>query len=95
MGKIITPTYRVEYRSNSCDRRNPDGRRSMCWSGRATQARLEQWRRDYNQSFNLGGVNFHISEAQGFVEHISSARIVRQSTGEVVAETTMPAFEVE
>jgi hypothetical protein len=89
VGKVITPTYRVEYRDNA-SRSNS----SMAWQGRATQKRLEQWRKDYNKSFNHGGANYHVSQALGVVVHISHAWIINQRTGEIVAKTQMPMFEV-
>jgi hypothetical protein len=66
----------------------------MCWRGRASAKRLEQWRRDYNKSFNPGGVNWHVSQAIGVVLHISHARLVHQATGATVAQVTMPTFEI-
>ena len=92
MGKSYTPTFRVEYRDNT--RKNGH----MTWDckrdGRPTVANLEKWRQGYNESFNPGGVNFGVSQAVGVVIHIVSAKLIRQATGETVAETTMPMFEV-
>lgn len=87
MGKSHTPTYRVEYVDQT-------GTHYAIWTGRATEARLAAWRRRHNDSVQPGGVNWHLSLALGIVPHISYARIVRQSTREVVAEVTMPSFEV-
>jgi len=64
----------------------------MAWNGRATKERLEQWRRDYNESFKPGNVNGHLST--DVLLHITHARIVRQRDGAVIAETTMPTFEL-
>lgn len=96
MGKSYTPTFRVEYRDNTNAQIlsfNP-----MAWDckmdGRPTVANLEKWRQGYNKSFNPGGVNFHVSKEIGVIIHISNAKLIRQSTGEVVAETAMPMFEV-
>jgi len=41
-----------------------------------------------------GGVNFHVSDSRGVIAHISTVRVIRQSTGEVVAESNAPLFEV-
>lgn len=93
MGHSYTPTYRVEYHDNT----RPALVNMTSWdrdNGRPTVTNLEKWRVGMNQSFNPGGANWHISEGCGVVAHIHKARIVRQSTGETVAETTMPAFEV-
>ena len=89
MGTSRTTTYRVEYNTNL------DGNmvQTMCWKGRATQARLEDWRRTYNRSFQPGGCNAHLATERG-VLHITKARLVLQESGVVVARTEMPMFEV-
>ena len=91
MGKSYTPTFRVEYQDNT-------GSNHMAWhskrDGRPTVANLEKWRQEYNKSFNIDGVNFHASMHCGVIIHINKAKLIRQSTGEVVAETVMPVFEV-
>lgn len=102
MGKI-TPTYRVEYRDNhlafgivGADAISRVDRRAvhvMAWDGRPSDAALDAWRRDLNGSFAAGGANAHLATALGSVPHVYWARIVRQSTNEVVAETAAPAFE--
>lgn len=91
MGRVVTPTYRVETTTNV-------GRLTdMAWNckrdGRPTAENLEEWRKGYNRSFLPGGVNGprHDSDV---ILHISSARIVRQSTGKAVAEVRAPMFEV-
>jgi hypothetical protein len=102
MGKVITPKYRVEYRTNhlamgitAADMVTRDGRRvnTMIWSGRVSAERLKTWRDDYNRSFENGGANFHVSQGRGGILRIHWARIVEQRTGRVVAEYTAPAFE--
>jgi hypothetical protein len=83
MGRSYTPTFRVEY----------NGGAQMCWDskrdGRPTEANLDAWRDGYNASFQPGGVNGHLA---GY--RIGAARLVRQATGEVVAEVAAPMFEV-
>lgn len=86
MGKSYTPTYRVEYRDQT-------GLHSECWKGRATAQRLEAWRQARNTSLGHGGVNYHLSLAVGLIVHVSWARLIRQSTREVVAEVRQPLFE--
>jgi len=85
-----TPTYRVEVKANK-----PMG--MFGWNGRqdgaATEANLEKWRQSYNTSFQVGGVNGPINDGD-IIVHISSAKLIRQSTGELVAEVTGPAFEI-
>jgi len=102
MGKIVTPKHRVEYRDNCLALgwtapdmvSRVDGRAcyTQAWKGRATQEKLEAWRKAMNASFREGGSNAHI-RPRDTVPHINMARIVNQSTGRVVAETTMPMFE--
>lgn len=95
MGRSYTPTYRVEYNDNPF---------RVAWNGieawdckrygRPTAKNLTEWRNRRNASMQKGGVNDHIPAALGYIPHISHAKIVRQSTGEVVAEYVMPAFEI-
>ena len=90
MGCSTTPTYRVEVTANK-------SLSNFAWHGRqdgaATEANLEKWRQGYNASFQVGGVNGPRSD-DDIIVHISSARLIRQSTGEQVAETNAPAFEI-
>lgn len=91
MGRVVTPTYRVEVRMNV------GSMTPFCWDcrrdGRPTVKNLEAWRQKYNQSFQPGGVNGP-RKADDVILHISRAKVIRQSTGEVVAETVAPMFEV-
>jgi len=89
MSRDYTPTYRVEYVMNV-------GRATMAWQdiyGRPDKDGLENWRQAYNASFQPGGVNAP-SEKTSIVPHITTAKLIRQSTGEIVAETYAPAFEI-
>jgi hypothetical protein len=75
MGRITTPTYRVEYRTKflalgkiaSDCASNVDGKRVciMAWrgkqDGRATEANLLGWAKGYNESFAPGGSNAHLA----------------------------------
>lgn len=87
MGKSITPKYRVEYSTNR------GSHSMMAWRGRVSQERLEQWRKDYNHSFQPGQINGQYAPGATVI-HINYARIVRQSDGQLMTETTMPMFEV-
>jgi hypothetical protein len=91
MGRSATPTHRVESTVNV------GSIMPMAWNckqnGRATEDNLEKWRRDYNESFQPGGVNGP-RNGTDVILHISSARLVHQSTGRIVAETKAPMFEV-
>ena len=68
----------------------------LVWQVRAdgapTKENLEAYRIALNASFKRGGAN---AVSKGIVPHISKARIVTTSRfRKVVAETTMPMFEV-
>ena len=93
MGRTVTPTHRIELRTNDLKVME-----SYPWDskhyGAANRGNLEEWRTVMNASFQPGGVNEHITEARGIVPHIISAKLIHQRTNEVVAETVMPAFEV-
>ncbi len=90
MGHSTTPTYRVEVEAN-----RPLS--TFAWhhhqDGCATEENLEKWRQGYNESFQVGGVNGPRDE-NDIIVHISSARLVRQSTGMLVAEVNAPTFEI-
>ena len=93
MGRSITPAYRIETMDNE---RPGLWRQFACWDGKRfhwpTAAKLEQWRQDLNASFLPGGVNAHLSSQA--VLHVYRARVIRQSDGAMVTETTAPTFEV-
>ena len=94
MGRTITPTYRVEFKDNV----SGHYWNTQAWNGnsdgRATAQNLETWRNRYNKSFQSDGNNFHCSKSVGRIIHISEARLIRQASGDVVATTKMPMFEV-
>lgn len=85
-----TPTYRVEVTANK-------SLSDFAWhgrqDGRATEANLEKWRQGYNTSFQVGGVNGPRT-GDDIIVHISSARLIHQNTGKLVAATNAPAFEI-
>jgi hypothetical protein len=86
MGRIVTPTYRVEvfftngtFTSAAWHTRSPYGRAD----GRPTEANLKRYCDALEQSSLPGGCNAHCGEIR-----ISSANIIRQDTGRVVASYT-------
>ncbi len=91
MSRTTTPTYRVEPTVNVGSISH------FAWhydqDGCANEANLEKWRQGYNKSFQVGGVNGPRNETDVIV-HISSARLIHQKTGELVAETHAPTFEI-
>ena len=92
MGRSTTPAFRSEVIGTNWNF-------SMFgWdcktNGRPTQANVDQYRFSLNKSFQPGGVNFHIAESRGVVPHVSEVRVIRQSTGAVVATSKMGMFEV-
>jgi hypothetical protein len=85
MGRTITPTYRVEYRTTR-GYWTPAAWNAK-WDGRATEANLERHCKTVEASTFPGGVNEHLGTTI-----IRSARLIRQSTGETVATYTQGAF---
>lgn len=92
MGKTITPKYRVVVTGNFATFNK--ALTPFAWEGPATPARLEEFRQSMNRSFNKGGANFHVSQADGFIYHISKATLIRQSDDKVICEAVAPLFEV-
>ena len=95
MGRSITPKYRVE----ESPVRLADGRlirsTDYAWRreyGRPTEANLERFIDAMASSQKSGGANAHLAEAYGQIVVTSSARIVRQLDGEVVASWKASAF---
>lgn len=89
MGRSTTFAYRVEYITNI-------GHGMMGWKdeyGHPDKNGLENWRQVYNTSFQPGGVNAP-SDKTSIVPHITHAKLIRQSTNEIVAETYAPTFEI-
>lgn len=87
MGKSTTVTYRIEM----------DGCTPMQWKrehGRPTDENLAVYVRHYAKSLELGGVNQHVSLALGYVPYPNWAKVIRQSSGKVVAEWKAGAFQV-
>ena len=98
MSKRYIPKHMVEF-EYSTPHSNPV---PVAWKakeyGAPTSENLEAWRVAENASFKPGGAN---AVTEGIVPHISKARItitrrlpLRGFSTFVVAETTMPMFEV-
>lgn len=96
MGRTNTPTYRVEMEERRTGSSNPAITR-MAWDcrskGRPTDPNLERYVLAHVDSLKAGGVNVHLSESLGFMPIPHSARIVRQSTGRVVASWEAAMFQ--
>ena len=92
MGRSYTPTYRVEFDVQPAGMTyTPSGWDSR-EHGRPSAAALERYVRTLNASVLRGGVNY--DPAAKMIPRVWSARIVRQSTGEVVANWKAAPFEV-
>ena len=85
MGRTITPTYRLEMEEQRLGSTSP-----AAWKGRPTDANLER----YVLAYVDGGVNVHLSESLGYMPIPHAARVVRQSTGQVVASWKAAMFQV-
>lgn len=92
MGRVTTPTFRAELKTNV-----PANLTDAAWNcrtmGRPTVENAEAYRIRLNESFKPGGVNGPRNDTD-VVIHVHTVRIVRQATGEVVAEAKAPMFEV-
>ena len=87
MGRSITPTFRLEMTVPG-KYITPSG-----WdtkhAGRPNNETLRKHIDHFETSCKPGGVNAHLG-----IMVVSSARVVRQSNDEVVAEYKQPAFKV-
>jgi len=87
MGRQTTPKYRIvikgnmEFTSHGTNKKMND-------------AALEQYRKDYNKSFNKGGVNYNPGDGTNVIPHISRCTMIEQASGRVVATAVAPMFEV-
>lgn len=79
MGRITTPPYRLEFTAVDRGAWTPGAWRSES-NGRPTAANLAAYVRETERSTMAGGCNAHLGATR-----ILAARIVRQSTGDVVA----------
>ena len=88
MGRSYTPKYRAQYR----DQR---GWQDISYRHKATDADAEKFRQGLNKSFQPGGVNYHLSEAAGYILHASKVEVLRNvKHAYVVATASAPMFEV-
>lgn len=92
MGRTITPRYFARYRDQG-------GWHDITWDcarhGRPSTDTAEARRQSLNQSFERGGVNFHVSQAVGYVIHVSRLTIHHNIKGQpIAAEARAPMFEV-
>ena len=87
MGRSILPKYRVELDGNK-----------MVWNvkqaGSPNNKNLEKWIFVYAASLRAGGVNFHISQALGYMPYPRKAQVVNQVSGEIVAKWESWKFQV-
>lgn len=92
-GTSVTPTFRLEITDGSGGYTSP-----MEWDtaayGRPSEQALEQWVMRYAESLEPGGANAHVSQSLGFVPYPTSAKVIRQETGDVVAQWSAPPFMV-
>ncbi len=87
-----TPTFRIEFRSVTADGRKV-GHTPAGWDstrcGRPNAERLADYVAGLEASTAPGAVNAHLGRTV-----VGYARVVRQSTGDVVAEYTADLFSV-
>jgi len=85
MGKSITPKYRLEV----------DGKPFLwnCGIGTNNES-LEKWIYKFGKSFEIGGVNEHVSRFLDYIPYPSEAKVIVQKTGQVVAYWKAGLFQV-
>jgi hypothetical protein len=88
MGKTVKAKYRIELKDNR------GVTSQMIWRGKVNGKILSDFMDGYNRSFVPGGANFNVSKAVGVCLYHHRAQVVNQSTGEVVATWSAPAFQV-
>lgn len=90
MGRTTTPTFRVEINDVVLATGNRNVAQ-MAWdttrAGRPNDATLAEYVSRYEASTAPGGANDHLG-----VTVVTTARVIRQSTNEIVAAYTAPAF---
>jgi hypothetical protein len=97
VGRIITPTYRAEYRDQAgwhVIAWNVRGGVNSTANGAPTDKNAEIMRRNLNASFEQNGCNYHASVAAGYLIHVSQVRLIHQATGQQVANIAAPMFEI-
>lgn len=91
MGRTTTPTFRLEVLESTNTGRNYAFQ--SAWptrhAGRPTDATLAAHVQVHEASTRPGGVNEHLGAST-----VTRARVIRQSTGDVVAEYHAPMFAV-
>lgn len=94
MGKITTPTYRIEVSCISFLNKRREIH-SFAWDcskeGRPTSANIQKWIAGFNKSLEIGGSNQHLNGTQS---PYNNGTIYRQKTGTKVAEYIAPKFQV-
>lgn len=90
MGRSVTPTFRVETTGTI-------GMTPACWNtksyGRPSEKTAREYVEKFNESLEPGKCNEHIRKAYPNAR-MTGAKIIRQSTGEVVASYAAPMFQV-
>lgn len=91
MGRSVTPTFRIEARTMGFV---PTFH--MAWpkqAGRPSTKTAEEYVRRFNASLEPGGCNEHLKKSCPMARMLG-VKVVRQSTGAVVASYDLPMFEV-
>ena len=98
MGRSFTPTFRIETGPATCPGKATVVTSTHGWDaksyGRPTKANLDKYALATIKSMHLGGCNEHISKGYGFIPVPAWIKVVRQATGEVVAEWKPAPFQV-
>jgi len=93
MGRTITPKYRLEASYISFTNKRADIM-SQVWDksyGKPTLDNVIKFRKEFNDSLKLGGVNQHL---QNSMSPIGTIRIIEQKTNQEIVKFVPPTFEV-
>ncbi len=89
-----TPPYRLEMSGSTPWAWYVKGNSYRTGYGQPTLSNLKKVLVDYAKSLELGGVNYHITKAFGYVPYPTWAKVIRQSDHEVMASWRQGDFEI-
>lgn len=92
MGTTRRTTYRIECRTNDTAAVNSTMRGMMVIGVDKKPKDLQKWCEDQEASERQGKPNEHCAIARGFLLAIHSAKLIRQSDGEILADYKAAPF---
>lgn len=92
MGTVSRTTYRIECRTNDNAGVNSMVRGLHVYGMNKKPKDLGKWCEDIEKSERKGGVNHHAALGRGFLLSIHSAKLIRQSDGEILSNYKAAPF---